>query len=67
MSMSKKDYVKFADMFKGVKEDIEAEESTVIRAHYQNIFNKIVEETCKVFAADNYRFDSGRFWDWINK
>lgn len=57
--MTKKDYVKFADLL-----------NTWNKARLAGVeypFDRIVEDICGVFARDNYRFDYERFKDAVYK
>ena len=48
--MTRKDYVKTAEILKGFSEDI-----------HPQVFEDLVEEFCQFFKSDNDRFDFARF------
>ena len=52
--MTKKDYIKFAAMFKGMRSDC---------ASYlaEEMVNIACDQTANIFAADNPNFDRARF------
>ena len=54
--MTKKDYVKFAEMLKDVRSNAHHEQSTT-----DVIINTIAFDICYILAADNPNFDRSRF------
>ena len=54
--MTRKDYILAADTLRDLKREMDETE-----------FNKVVSALIRMFKTDNYRFDAGRFMDWINK
>lgn len=76
MALSKKYYIQFADLFKEQRKRLErAEKSTeqcgeeavkIVRAE-KLLLDDIINDVCRLFASDNYRFNRDRFWSWVDK
>ncbi len=75
MALSRKYYIQFAGMFKEFNRQInhkideaeEKQEPTVLHGVYseKQLLEQIINESCRLFASDDYRFDSQIFWNWI--
>ena len=59
--MTRKDYIKFADGFKQLKQDVKG--NYIAEAHLQDFIN----ETMDIFYLDNSNFNSTLFTNYINK
>ena len=59
--MTKKDYIKFADKFRQLKQDFRG--NYIAEAHLQDFIN----ETMDIFYLDNSKFNSTLFTNYINK
>jgi len=62
--MTKKDYIKFADMFSERFNKLDRRVGTSI-AEQQELLT-IIEDTMAIFSEDNPRFDKQRFIQYIN-
>lgn len=54
--MTRKDYTKFAEMFRSVSEEFMPEQTSA-----RFLISSIAEECALIFKADNGRFDKDRF------
>lgn len=62
MSMTRKNYIEFANMMAEVKPDVQQP------YHCTNkLFYKLMEGMCKVFKEDNPNFSETRFAEWVGK
>jgi hypothetical protein len=52
MMMTRKDYVSTAEILNSYADEIKTE-----------VFEDLVNDFCVMFAEDNERFDSDRFWE----
>lgn len=59
--MTKKDYIKFANLFRSQKDYKNINEDTAI------LYGLLLDNTIAIFKNDNPRFDRDRFIDYINK
>jgi len=59
--MTKKDYIKFADGLKQLKQDVKG--NYIAEAHLQDFIN----DTMDMFYLDNKRFDSILFTNYMNQ
>ena len=59
--MTRKDYIKFADKFKQLKQDVKG--NYIAEAHLQDFIN----DTMDMFYLDNKRFDSILFTNYMNQ
>ena len=59
--MTRKDYIKFAEKFKQLKQDVK--NNYIAKAHLQDFIN----ETMDIFYLDNSNFNSTLFTNYINK
>ena len=59
--MTRKDYIKFADGFKQLKQDVKG--NYIAEAHLQDFIN----DTMDMFYLDNKRFDSILFTNYMNQ
>jgi len=59
--MTKKDYIKFADKFRQLKQDVKG--NYIAESHLQDFIN----ETMDIFYLDNKSFSSKLFTNYINK
>ena len=59
--MTRKDYIKFADGLKQLKQDVKG--NYIAEAHLQDFIN----DTMDMFYLDNKRFDSILFTNYMNK
>jgi len=59
--MTRKDYIKFADGFKQLKQDVKG--NYIAEAHLQDFIN----DTMDIFYLDNKRFDSKLFTNYMNQ
>tara|TARA_R110001606_G_scaffold381033_1_gene541913 strand:- start:358 stop:537 length:180 start_codon:yes stop_codon:yes gene_type:complete len=59
--MTKKDYIKFADGLKQLKQDVKG--NYIAEAHLQDFIN----DTMDMFYLDNKRFDSTLFTNYMNQ
>ena len=66
MSMTKKNYVAFADMMAELKPEFNANKKYEKGARYAMYF-EIMQGMCEVFEEDNPRFDAERFAEWVGK
>ena len=71
MSMTKKNYIAFADMMAKLKPE-EPHESAWTQEQNEAdalawMYYKIMEGMCEVFKEDNPRFDAERFAEWVGK
>lgn len=59
--MTRKDYIKFADGFKQLKQDVKG--NYIAEAHLQ----EFIDEVKDIFYLDNERFSSKLFTNYINQ
>lgn len=59
--MTRKDYIKFADGLKQLKQDVKG--NYIAEAHLQDFIN----DTMDMFYLDNKRFDSILFTNYMNQ
>jgi hypothetical protein len=59
--MTRKDYIKFADGLKQLKQDVKG--NYIAEAHLQDFIN----DTMDMFYLDNKRFDSTLFTNYMNQ
>ena len=60
--MTKKDYVKFAKMF---RELLDSNENYPNRVELDTLVHDTIAKTARIFAEDNPRFNTVRFSDFI--
>lgn len=69
ITMTRKDYIKFAKVFKKAIESNNEEKEMLnmvnFSNHTDNIIGDMIDETIKIFESDNSLFDEGRFRDAI--
>tara|TARA_R100000306_G_C4287830_1_gene98461 strand:+ start:365 stop:550 length:186 start_codon:yes stop_codon:yes gene_type:complete len=56
--MTRKDYIKVAEILKKASNNIEGENEGTI--------NYIGNDLCRMFIEDNSRFDTDKFWSAVN-
>ena len=59
--MTRKDYIKFAEKFKQLKQDVKG--NYIMEAHLQDFINDAMD----MFYLDNKSFDSTLFTNYMNK